>query len=115
MWRDLAEDREGEAPTGHEHAAYFTEGCSRVRDELQVLLAQHDLKTAIREGQGTHIALPPFDRDACGRGVGTVHADDVPEVAIPQRSSKRQLWSYRLLRKCRRTHQIYSEIDARNR
>jgi hypothetical protein len=88
----LAEDREGEAPIGHEHAAYVTEGCSQVRDEWQPLLTPHHLKTATREGQGTHIAVPPCDRDGCGWGIGTghvkdagieVHADDVPKVAIP--------------------------------
>jgi hypothetical protein len=89
--RDLAEDRKGEAPSEHEHPSQLTKPHSRVRDELQPLLTQRDLKTATREGQSTYIALPSFDRDACDWGIGTghvqhagaeVHADDVPEVAI---------------------------------
>jgi hypothetical protein len=83
--------REGEAPTGHGHAASFMEGGARVRGELKGLLIQHDLKTAAREWHGVHIAVPPFNRDAGGWGMGTghlqhagveVHADDVPKVAI---------------------------------
>jgi hypothetical protein len=59
---------------------------------LQALLTHHHLELAIRKRQHTHIALPPFDGDTCGGGIGTgdfehagieVHADDVPEVALP--------------------------------
>jgi hypothetical protein len=47
LHRDLAEDRAGKTPTGHEHAAYVTKGRSRVRDELQPLLTPHHLETGI--------------------------------------------------------------------
>jgi hypothetical protein len=93
---DLTKDREREAPTGREHPTHLPQGCTGVWNELQPLLTQYHLETAIRKGQGTQVALPPFYRDARGgrerprhvehTGV-EIHAHDVREVAKPLRGN----------------------------